>query len=70
MVLRHPHINKVKLLTENNKLVKIFDFCGNKYMQSLIDPNSTHFNYHHAPEQYLELEKYLIDYMKQNNLIV
>lgn len=60
---------KLDLIKQNNNIIDIFNFCGNKHMfdslpkeqQSKIDP---YMHHHHATE-YLTLEKYLIDYLNR-----
>ena len=55
---------KLKMIDANKNIIDIFDFCGNRYMWSTMnDKEQIDFNIHHAPEQYLELEKYILDYI-------
>ena len=57
--------DKVKLIESNKKVIDIFAFCGNKFMWNhMHDKENKDFNIHHAPEQYLELEKYLLKYIE------
>ena len=57
---------KLKMIDNNKNIIDIFGFCGNKYMWTTMK-NKEHidFNIHHAPQQYLELEKYILDYLRQ-----
>ena len=56
--------NKLKMIKENKNIIDIFGFCGNRYMWTTMkNKEQTDFNIHHAPEQYLELEKYILDYV-------
>ena len=58
---------KLKLIGQNRNVVDLFSFCGNRYMWNTIkNNNDVDFNTHHAPEQYQELEKYLLDYVENN----
>ena len=58
--------SKLDIIKTNNKIINLFNFCGNRYMWSTM-PNKDQidFNIHHAPEQYIELEKYLLNYLKK-----
>ena len=59
--------DKIKIIESNKNVVNLFNFCGNKHMfdslpeskQRDMDP----FMHHHSDVQYLELERYLIDYL-------
>ena len=56
--------NKLKMIKENKNIIDIFGFCGNRYMWTTMkNKEQTDLNIHHAPEQYLELEKYILDYV-------
>ena len=53
--------DKVKLIESNKNIVDLFNFCGNRYMwDSLDDNDNVDSNTHHAPEQYIHLENYLL----------
>ena len=55
---------KLKMINANKNIIDIFGFCGNRYMWSTMNnKEQIDFNTHHAPEQYLELEKYILDYI-------
>ena len=57
---------KLKLLEQNKSVLDLFGFCGNKYMwDSLKDKEKIDFNMHHAPEQYLILENFLLKYIEK-----
>jgi len=56
---------KLKMINANKNIIDIFGFCGNRYMWSTMNnKEQIDFNTHHAPEQYLELEKYILDYIR------
>jgi hypothetical protein len=56
--------HKIKLIDDNPRIIDIWTFCGNRYMWSTMNnKEQIDFNIHHAPEQYLELEKYILDYI-------
>ena len=58
---------KLKLIEQNRNIVDLFSFCGNRYMWNTIKNNKdVDFNTHHAPEQYQELEKNLLNYVENN----
>ena len=58
---------KLKLIEQNRNIVDLFSFCGNRYMWNTIKNNKdVDVNSHHAPEQYEELEKYLLNYVENN----
>lgn len=57
---------KLKLLEQNKSVINLFGFCGNKYMwDSLKEKEKIDFNMHHAPEQYLILEDFLLKYIEK-----
>ena len=68
---KHIHdykgFDKLKIIESNKNIIDLFNFCGNRHMfdnlpeskQRDLDP----FMHHHDNEQYLALEKYLIDYL-------
>jgi len=61
---------KVKYIHHNKNIIDLFKFCGNKEMwNSQNNKENNNFNIHHKPEQYLVLEAYLEQYMKQNSII-
>ena len=59
--------DKLKLIESNKKVIDIFTFCGNKFMwDSMKDEDkkdNPDWNIHHAPKQYVELEKYLLKHI-------
>jgi hypothetical protein len=59
--------DKLKLIESNKKVIDIIKFCGNKFMwDSMKDEykkDNPEWNIHHAPKQYVELEKYLLKYI-------
>ena len=59
--------DKLKLIESNKKVIDIFKFCGNKFMwDSMKDEykkDNPEWNIHHAPKQYVELEKYLLKHI-------
>lgn len=61
---------KINLIAKNKRIIDIWKFCGNRFMRGTMPRDlrneTPEFAYHHAPEQYKELEKYLIGYIKQN----
>ena len=58
--------SKLDIIKANNKIIDLFNFCGNRYMWStMLNNEQIDFNTHHAPEQYIELEKYLLNYLKK-----
>ena len=58
--------DKLKLITSNNNIIDLFEFCGNKYMwESMEDNDGVDFNIHHAPDQYKKLENYLLTQIDQ-----
>ena len=63
---QYKGFDKVKIIENNKKIIDLFSFCGNRYMHDTMPNKETvYFNSHHAPEQYLELEKYLLNYLEQ-----
>lgn len=68
-IYKHPHTNKIKLIKSDERIIDIFNFCGNKFMQESLESGVADFNVHHKPEQYLVLEAHLQQYIKQNNII-
>jgi hypothetical protein len=59
-------IDKIKLIEGNKKIIDLFNFCGNRHMHdTMTAKENVHFNTHHAPEQYQELEKYLLKYLQR-----
>lgn len=66
-IVGYKGFDKIKIIQSNKNIIDLFTFCGNKHMydslpkskQQDIDP----FMHHHLDAQYLELEKYLIDYL-------
>jgi hypothetical protein len=55
---------KLKMINANKNIIDLFGFCGNRYMWSTMkNKEQIDFNTHHAPEQYLQLEKYILDYI-------
>ena len=57
---------KLKLLEQNKNVIDLFGFCGNKHMwNSLKDKEKIDFNIHHAPEQYLILEDFLLKHVEK-----
>lgn len=62
----YQDFKKLKLLEQNKRVIDLFGFCGNKYMwDSLKDKEKLDFNIHHAPEQYLILEDFLLKYVEK-----
>ena len=63
---KYDGFEKVKLIENNPSVLNLFSFCGNRYMHNTMPNKETfYFNSHHAQEQYLELEKYLLKYLDQ-----
>jgi hypothetical protein len=60
---------KVQLIKANNRIIDIFNFCGNKYMWQSMTNKSEDFNIHHAPPEYLVLEAHLKGYITRNKLL-
>jgi len=62
--------HKINFIAKNNRIIDIWKFCGNRFMRDSMPRDlrdkTPEFAFHHAPEQYKELEKYLIGYIKQN----
>lgn len=62
--------HKIDLIAKNKRIIDIWKFCGNRFMRDTMPRDlrdkTPEFAFHHAPEQYKELEKYLIGYIKQN----
>lgn len=63
-ITQYAGFDKMKLIESNDSVIDLFSFCGNRYMHNTL-PNkeSVYFNTHHEPAQYLELEKYLLNYL-------
>ena len=63
-IKQYAGFDKMKLIESNDSIIDLFSFCGNRYMHNTL-PNkeSVYFNTHHEPAQYLELEKYLLNYL-------
>jgi len=61
---------KIDFIEKNKRIIDIWKFCGNKFMRDTMPSDLRHktpeFAFHHAPEQYNELENYLIRYVNQN----
>lgn len=58
-------LDKINLIKNNRNVIDIWSFCGNRFMWNhLDDKENKDFNIHHAPEQYIELEKYLLKYIE------
>ena len=55
---------KTELIKNNNKIIDIFSFCGNKFMWESMSPeNQQHtekLGHHHNEVQYKNLEKYIL----------
>ena len=65
-IASYQGFEKLKLLEQNKSVLDLFGFCGNKYMwDSLKDKEKIDFNMHHAPEQYLILENFLLKYIEK-----
>jgi hypothetical protein len=62
--------HKIDLIAKNKRIIDIWKFCGNRFMRDTMPRDlrdkTPECALHHAPEQYKELEKYLIGYIKQN----
>jgi hypothetical protein len=62
--------NKIKLIEQNNNIIDIWSFCGNRFMRNTMEENvkkaTPEYAYHHGPEQHRHLEKYLIEYIKKS----
>ena len=60
-------IEKIKLIEKNTNIINLFDFCGNKFMYEQLPSdeqrNIDAYMWHHHADEYLALEKYLIDYL-------
>tara|TARA_Y100000592_G_C5413100_1_gene289178 strand:- start:74 stop:784 length:711 start_codon:yes stop_codon:yes gene_type:complete len=69
LVAKWSGFNKTSLIKSNRNVIDIFNFCGNKYMWQRQIHKAEQFNTHHKPEQYLHLEAYLEQYVRQNNII-
>ena len=69
LVNKWEAFEKIKFIKHNKNIIDLFDFCANKYMWNSLSDKSENFNIHHEPEQYLVLEAYLEQYIKQNNII-
>ena len=63
-IAQYKGFDRIKFIEDNKKIIDLFSFCGNRYMHNTL-PNkeNVHFNTHHGPEQYKELEKYLLNYL-------
>lgn len=68
-IYREPYkaFHKLKLIEQNQRIINIWKFCGNRYMRGTMTEDlkqkTPEFTYHHGPEQYKELEKYLLGYL-------
>lgn len=62
--------HKIELIAKNKSIIDIWKFCGNRFMRDTmpadIKTKTPEFAHHHGPEQYKELEKYLIEYHRKN----
>lgn len=58
---------KLSFIERNNNIIDIWKFCGNKFMwQTLNDDDKLKIDpltYHHRPNEYKNLENYLLDYI-------
>jgi hypothetical protein len=62
----YKSLEKLKLIEQNKSVIDLFAFSGNKFMwNTLKDKEKIDFNTHHAPEQYLELEDFLANYLEK-----
>ena len=65
-IAQHKGFDRLKFLEDNKKIIDLFAFCGNRYMHDTMhNKEKVHFNTHHGPEQYQELEKYLLKYLEK-----
>lgn len=57
---------KVKLIEQNKNIIDIWNFCANEYMFTTMKSNVDidRYGHHHAPEQYKQLEEYILNYIK------
>ena len=60
---------KLNLIKNNRNIIDIFNFCGNKFMYDQLPSNKQRnidaYMWHHNANEYLALEKYLIDYLNR-----
>ena len=56
---------KIKLIEQNKNIMDLWSFCANEYMFTTMDSNADidRYGHHHAPEQYKQLEKHIINYI-------
>jgi hypothetical protein len=61
---------KIDLIAKNKRIIDIWKFCGNRFMRETmpraIRDKTPEFAFHHASEQYKELENYLLSYISEN----
>ena len=57
---------KVKLIEQNKNIIDIWNFCANEYMFNSMNLKTDidRYGHHHAPEQYKQLEDYILNYIK------
>lgn len=56
---------KVKLIEQNKNIMDLWSFCANEYMFTAMKSNADidRYGHHHAPEQYKQLEKHILNYI-------
>lgn len=62
--------SKLNIIKGNKKIIDLFTFCGNRHMWNTLDDTNKKDkdpNMHHGPMQYLELERYLLNYLKTSS---
>lgn len=59
---------KLNYIHNNNRIIDIFNFCGNKYIyDNLQDKNNIDpYSHHHKNSDFIHLENYLLDYINRH----
>jgi hypothetical protein len=64
---------KIKIINQNKRIINIWNFCGNRFMRDTMPEDlkaqTPEFAHHHGPTQLKRLEKYLMEYIKNNILL-
>ena len=65
--------HKIELISKNKRIIDIWKFCGNRFMRDTMPAQlrdkTPEFAFHHEPQQYKELEKYILSYLKSKSFV-
>ena len=70
LLIDHTFLQKAQLIKQNKNVINIFSFCGNKYMWRLNerDPKEP-FNQHWGSDEYRLFEAYILQYIRDNEVL-